>query len=353
MRFSIIFVTQVREGQPEPFDDLMDQIELADELGYETAWLTEHHFGSYGRSATSALAGHAIARTERIRIGNAVVVLPLHHPLRVAEDWATLDHLAKGRLDVGVGRGSQPAEFAGFGVPLGEARERFDESLEIIRAAWTKDSFAYDGEFWSFPELSVLPKPYQDPHPPIWQAAVSAYTVQMIVDNGLNGFVGPYLCPYDILDRDYFSVWRDATAKAGHTESRMAHNEFLYVGETERQVKEDVEDAVMWYVRKAAKVWGERDRSKVVKQFENYNELLEFFEVVTFDEVYESLAMFGTPDRVAEKIRWMRDVGRIDHLINFMNFGGLPHDKVMRNIELFATEVMPEFVDLEVEPTPT
>ena len=197
MRFSIIFVTQVRDGQPEPFDDLMEQIELADRLGFETAWLTEHHFSGYGRPSVPALAGHAIARTEQIRIGNAVAVLPLHHPLQVAEDWATLDHLAKGRLDLGVGRGSQPTEFTGFGISLDQARERFDEALEIIRLAWTKDSFAYDGEFWSFPELSLKPKPYQDPHPPIWQAAVSAYTVQMIVEKGINGFVGPYLCPYE------------------------------------------------------------------------------------------------------------------------------------------------------------
>ena len=345
MRFSIIFVTQVRRGQPEPFDDLMQQIELADRLGYETAWLTEHHFSNYGRPAVPALAGHAIARTERIRIGGAVAVLPLHHPLRVAEDWATLDHLAKGRVDFGVGRGNQPAEFAGFGQTLGDARERFNESLEIIRTAWTKDSFSYKGDFWSFPELSVFPKPYQDPHPPIWQAAVSAYTVQMIVDNGLNGFVGPYLCPYDILERDYFSVWRRITAEAGRTDLQMAHNEFMYVGETEKQVKEDVEEAVMWYVRKAAKVWGERDPAKVVKQFANYTEVLEFFDVVSFDEVYETLSIFGTPEQVAEKITWMRDVGKVNHLITFMGFGGIPHEKVMRNIELFATEVMPRFVD--------
>ena len=345
MRFSIIFVTQVRDGQPEPFDDLMEQIELADRLGYDTAWLTEHHFSGYGRPSVPALAGHAIARTEQIRIGNAVVVLPLHHPLQVAEDWATLDHLAKGRLDVGVGRGSQPTEFAGFGVPLDQARERFDEALDIIRTAWTKDSFAYDGEFWSFPELAVVPKPYQDPHPPIWQAAVSAYTVQMIVDNGINGFVGPYLCPYEVLDRDYFRVWREAVAAAGRTDLQMSHNEFVWVGESDKEVKEDVEESVMWYVRMAAKMWGERDRSKVVKQYENYNDVLEFFDAVTFDEVYNSLSILGTPDTVAEKIRWMRDVGQIDHLINFMAFGGIAHDKVMRNIELFATEVMPEFVD--------
>ena len=106
MKFGLIMVPQVRKGQSEPFHELMEQIEFAEELGYDSVWLTEHHFGEYGRAAVPALAGAAAARTSRIRISTAVVVLPFHHPIRVAEDWATLDHLSNGRVDVGIGRGS-------------------------------------------------------------------------------------------------------------------------------------------------------------------------------------------------------------------------------------------------------
>ena len=110
MEFSLILVPAVRDDQPEPFDNLIEQIELAEGLGYDEIWLTEHHFSQYGRAAVPALAAQAIARTSRIRVGAAIVVLPFHHPVRVAEDWATLDHMSQGRVDVGIGRGNQPAE---------------------------------------------------------------------------------------------------------------------------------------------------------------------------------------------------------------------------------------------------
>ncbi|MSO94870.1 MAG: LLM class flavin-dependent oxidoreductase [Thermoleophilia bacterium] len=343
MKFGLLLVPQVLKGQPEPFHDMIEQIEFAEELGYDSVWLTEHHFSEYGRAAVPALTAYAIARTRRIRVGTAVVVLPFHHPIRVAEDWATLDHLSKGRVDVGVGRGSQPNEFAGFGVSLDEARERFDESLEIIRKCWTQETVSHDGRFLKIPEIEVLPKPYQQPHPPLWQAAVSAYTTQMVVDHGINGLIGPYLMPYDLLKRDYFDVWHTATAAMGRTDLQMCHNEFVYVGETDDEVKRDVEDAVMWYVRKAAKIWGERIRSNVSPQYANYTDVLERFDTITFDEVFGSVSMFGTPDRVAEKMRWMRDEGGCDYIMNFTSFGGIPHEKAMRSMELFAREVMSRF----------
>ena len=163
MKFGLILVPQVRKGEPEPFGELVEQIEFAEELGYESVWLTEHHFSEYGRAAVSALVGYAAARTSRIRISTAVVVLPFHHPIQVAEDWATLDHLSGGRVDVGIGRGSQPAEFAGFDVSMDEARERYQESLNIIKKAWTEESFSYDGQFWKIPEVEVLPACHFEP----------------------------------------------------------------------------------------------------------------------------------------------------------------------------------------------
>jgi alkanesulfonate monooxygenase SsuD/methylene tetrahydromethanopterin reductase-like flavin-dependent oxidoreductase (luciferase family) len=343
MEFGIILVPQVRAGQSEPFADLIEQIAYAEELGYDTVWLTEHHFSPYGRAAVPAIAGHAIARTSRIRISTAVVVLPFHHPVRVAEDWATLDHLSQGRVDVGIGRGNQPAEFKSFDVSMDEAEQRFSEALAILRLAWTRERFSYDGEFWQIPETSVVPRPYTDPHPPLWQAALSDYTVKKVIDRGINGLIGPYLCPYETLKTTYFDTWHRMLAESGRTDLLMAHNEFVYVGESDAQVKADIEDYVMWYVRTAAKIWGERDRSKVSDQYANYTDILEWLDVVPFDEVYNDLGMFGTPDAVAEKVRWMRDEAGVDQLINFMWFGGFEQDKALRNMELFAQEVMPRF----------
>ena len=347
MEFSLLMVPAVREGQPEQFDAHLEQILHAEELGYDAVWLTEHHFSGYGRAAVPVLAAQAIALTSKIRINTAVVVLPFHHPIRVAEDWATLDHISGGRVDVGIGRGNQPAEFKGFDVPMDEAEERFTEALDILRRAWTEERFSYDGKFWSFPEVEVLPKPYTKPHPALWQAALSDYTVQKVIDRGINGLIGPYLCPYETLKTNYFDVWHRLCAQSGRSDLRMAHNEFVYLGESDAAVKADVEDQVMWYVRTAAKIWGERDRSKVAKQYANYNDILEWLEVVTFDEVYDNLGMFGTPDSVVEKVRWMREEGGVEHLINFMSAGGLSQEKVLRNMRLFAEEVMPHFKERE------
>src|SRR5579862_1015834 len=173
MKFGLIMVPAVRKGQPEPYDQLMEQIEFADELGYDSIWLTEHHFSEYGRPAVPAIAGNAIARTKQIKVNTAVVVLPFHHPIRVAEDWAVLDQLSKGRVEVGIGRGNQPHEFAGLGVDMSDARERSTEALDIIKRAWTEERFSYNGRYWQIPEVEVLPKPFQKPHPPLWQEAVS------------------------------------------------------------------------------------------------------------------------------------------------------------------------------------
>ncbi|MGI9556461.1 MAG: LLM class flavin-dependent oxidoreductase [Solirubrobacterales bacterium] len=342
MRFGAIIVPQVPDGDPEPYRDVLEQALRAEELGFDSVWLTEHHFSPYGRPGVEPLAAYVGARTKRIRIGVAIVVLPLHHPLRVAEDWATIDHLLEGRLEFGVGRGSQPAEFASFEIGLDTARERFKESLSIIRRSWTEDSFAHEGEFWNFPETKVLPKPYQQPHPRIWGTAVSDYSVKMMVDYGVHGIIGPYLTPYELLKENYFDVWHQAVRDAGRTDLQLAHNEFIYVGETEEQVKADAEKDVMWYVKLAAKIWGERDRSKVVDQYSNYADFLDHFEQLSFDEIYQDLSMLGTPDRVSEKVAWFEEQG-VDELMAFLSFGGLSQEKSMRNMEMFATEVMPRF----------
>jgi alkanesulfonate monooxygenase SsuD/methylene tetrahydromethanopterin reductase-like flavin-dependent oxidoreductase (luciferase family) len=351
MKFGLIMVPQVRNGEPEPYENLIEQIEYAEELGYDSIWLTEHHFSEYGRPSVPVLAGQAAARTKRIRIGTAIVVLPFHHPIQVAEDWATIDQISNGRVEFGIGRGNQPAEFKGLNVPMDEARERSTEALEIIRQAWTQDSFSYDGKFWQIPEVSVLPKPVQKPHPPIWQAAVSAYTVKMVIEQQINGLIGPYLCPFEVLKEEFFDVWHDGIQAAGRPDLQMCHNEFVWVGESDAQVKADIEEHVMWYVRTAAKLWGERIKEKSAKQFANFSEVLERFEQISFDEIYNDLGIFGTPEKVSEKVRWMRDEGRVDHLMNFMWFGGVDQEKSLRNMELFAKEVMPQFQD-EAAATP-
>src|SRR5574342_1039639 len=176
MRFGTFFFFQAAPGltHEEVVHRELTQMEWTEELGFDQIWLTEHHFIDYGLSVDpAALASAAAARTRRVRIGLAAAILPFHHPLRLAEQMALVDIISNGRLDVGVGRGNRPAEFRGSRVTQEEGRERFDEAAEIMQRAWTAERFSYDGRFFTVPEVSVIPKPVQRPHPPLYQVCVT------------------------------------------------------------------------------------------------------------------------------------------------------------------------------------
>ena len=151
MRFSTQNLLSLREGQShaQVYANTLDECRLAEELGFHTVWLAEHHFSPYGIAPSLPVLAAAVAReTRRVRIGTAVVVAPFAHPIRIAEEWAMVDILSEGRLDFGIGRGYQPAEFRGLGISMEKTRERFDESLELIRRAWTEERCTFEGEFY-------------------------------------------------------------------------------------------------------------------------------------------------------------------------------------------------------------
>ena len=159
LRFGTFFFFQAAPGQRH--DDIirneLTQVEWSEELGFDEVWFTEHHFIDYGLSVDPAtLASAAAARTRRVRIGLAAAILPFHHPLRLAEQMALVDIISEGRLDVGVGRGNRPAEFAGYRVPQQESRERFDETVDVIQRAWTEERFSYRGRFFTFDDVRVI-----------------------------------------------------------------------------------------------------------------------------------------------------------------------------------------------------
>lgn len=160
---------------PETFETDFEQFQLAEEIGFDTIWIAEHLFSTYGVVTSTQVLAAAIARaTKTIRIGMSVVVLPFNHPLRTASDFALVDILSKGRLLFGAGRAYQPHEFVGLGIPMEKSREMYEEALDVILRAWTNDTITHDGEFWKIPQpTQVLPKPVQQPHPPVYQACIS------------------------------------------------------------------------------------------------------------------------------------------------------------------------------------
>ena len=174
MKWAFFYELPCPDGYSEldTYRTMLGEIEYGESLGFDAVWLAELHFnrGLSILPSPMMVAATVAARTKRLRLGIGVNVLALTDPIRRAEDAATLDLLSGGRLDFGVGRGHQAMAYEGFGVPMSEARERILENLEILRKAWTEESFSFQGKFRQFPNLSVAPKPVQKPHPPIWMA---------------------------------------------------------------------------------------------------------------------------------------------------------------------------------------
>lgn len=320
----------------QAFDESMAEMVAAEELGYDAVWLAEIHFQK-GRSLLSSplvVATAIAARTRRVKIGIAVQVLPLANPLRLAEDVATVDQLSKGRLDFGVGRSGLPAHYHGFNVPYRESRERFQETLDILIAAWTKDRFTYEGKYYTFRDICIVPKPYQKPHPPLRVAATTHDTYAMVGRMGLPVFIAVRTTPVSDLKRfigGYHDGWRDA-GHPGHGEVALIVP--VYVADTARRARDEPEVSTMHFFRTIAEALakGGTDRQEDAARLAR----------MSYAEILEELAVYGTPESVADRLLELREALGYATLSVWMNVGSLiPHERVLASMRLFAERVMP------------
>ena len=352
MRFGTFYFFQAAPGQSHAdiIRGELDQIVWSEELGFDEIWLTEHHFINYGLSVDpAALAAAAASRTRRIRIGLAAAILPFHHPLRLAEQMALVDIISNGRLDVGVGRGNRPMEFRGFHVPQEESRDRFDEAVEILRRAWTEERFSYDGRFFKVPEVSVIPKPVQRPHPPLYQVCVSKDGIENTALHGWPMLNSVLFGPVDqlIANREtYVDTLKKAGRSAEEIKSLLARwgvSRQIYVAETDARALAEAKDAELWYQESFRKfVVPERIEEAHPSLQPGFRAMAERLSKITWEGLVAETLAFGSPDTVARHIEVMRDLG-VGQVMCWMNFGGLAQDKVRRSMELFAREVMPRF----------
>src|SRR5262252_3068451 len=178
----------------------IDYVLCAEELGYHSVFVVEHHFTGVGQlSASLNFLSYLAGRTERLRLGTAVVVLPWHNPVLLAEQVATLDLLSNGRFDFGVGKGYRAPEFSGFSIPIEEASERFEEAMAVLRAAWTaKGRFSHHGKRWHFDNIVIEPRPVQEPHPPLWMGAGSFESIRRAAHEGYNLLLDQ-IAPVDLI----------------------------------------------------------------------------------------------------------------------------------------------------------
>ena len=204
MEFGLFFDFDIRKGasQAETFERCFRQVEASEEMGVDSIWLAEVHFSPFSVLSSPLIVASSVAtRTTRARIGIAVQVLPLANPLRVAEEVATLDHISDGRLDFGVGRSGLTRYYKGYNIDYSESSGRFLEAMDVITKAWGDDPFSHEGDFYSFHDVSVQPKPLQSPHPPIRVAAASADTFSMVGRMGYPIFVGTSTDEPELIER--------------------------------------------------------------------------------------------------------------------------------------------------------
>ncbi len=340
MEFGTFLLLQSPAAKPAPeiFSFATKIAQEADKLGFTSVWCAEHHFSTYGYlSRPLMFATHLASHTDRIRVGSAVVVLPLHHPLVVAEEIATADLLSKGRLDIGLGRGYQTYEFERLGISLNDSRARFEEGLDVLLKAFEGKPFAYEGKHYKFGETSVFPTPVQSPHPPIWIVGQSPESIVATAKRGFNIVSGGFGVSVDRLKefrRGYDAIDLDPALRA---RIRISTQRPVYVTEDESELPDAVEQA-RWNMRVTLSLRQglervEKGRAIAVPR-DNEPE---------FDDLLENYFIMGTPKACIAKLERLRDVMKIDHFNANFWFGDLAGDKVMRSMRLFAEEVMPAF----------
>jgi natural product biosynthesis luciferase-like monooxygenase protein len=344
MRFSIQNLLSWRDWQShaEVYANALDECRLAEALGFDMVWLAEHHFSAYGICPSLSVLAAAIAReTRRVRIGTGVVIEPFAHPLRIAEEWAMVDILSGGRVEFGLGRGYQPAEFRGLGVSMERTRERFDEGLEVIRRCWTEERVTFKGEFYEIPGLAVLPKPLQKPHPPLWTAAVSPDTFTLAARRGLRILTSPAFTPFDVLRKNYDGyreTWRETHGTEAGAD--ICINKIIHVAETSREARENMREPVRWFFQTQAGLIA--DATGVpAEQYKFYRRVRENLLALGEETALEQAAIVGDAEEVADKIRAHREALGVSFFMGAFSRGGLPHDKVRRSMRLFAEKVIP------------
>jgi luciferase family oxidoreductase group 1 len=312
--------------------------QVAEDLGFRNIWLAEHHFSTYGYVGRPAqLAAYIAAKTTRLRVGTAVIVVPLHHPLVIAEEIATLDLLAGGRVDIGLGRGYQQYEFARLGLELESARARWDESVDIILQALQGHPFTYQGKLFQIPETTVFPQPLQKPHPPIWVTAQSPESVAATVRRGFNLLTGGFGVPIERL-ASFRKQFDDLIAELKPAcVPDVGVQRAVYVTNDRADSRAAAEEA-RWNMR-------------VTLSLRNNYEKVERGHAIPVpapnepdtDDLLERFLVIGTPDTVVRQIQRIKDLVGIDHFSASFWFGDLDQPRVLKSMQLFAREVMPAF----------
>ncbi len=373
MRFAAFTTVAASAGEATNAADILDNLRqqavLAEELGFEAIWLGEHHFGLYGAGDLPnpiLLGADLAARTSRIRIGQMANIATWWHPIRLAEDIAILDNMTRGRVEVGFGRGVWPYEGPQFHPNADprldlQNRELFQETVEIVRKIWTEEFFSHRGENYTFPaedtvfshpsypsdpawhedgkvtRLRVTPRPYQNPHPPLWMTVSTDRSVSTAAEMGLKAC---YWQPPPRRIRQRMELYAEVRSRLEGKIFAIGQDQAVmrstYVSTSMEQARREAESGIM-----SAFIFNDPFRGREV--FTNPGEELEPTTRLDWDFLEPRTLLVGSPDNVIEKIEELREVCNLEYLLVEFAHAGIPLRQTLQNLENFGSRVMPRF----------
>lgn len=342
--YEIAMPPHLGRSEAQAYADVLAEIELADRLGFGCAWLVEHHFmRNYSHCAKPELVlAAASRRTRSIRLGLAVIPLPLHHPVHVLERVATLDVLSGGRVEVGIGRGFSPPEFGAFGIAMEQSRALVDESLDILRLGFSGRPVSYDGTRYRLQAVDILPNAVQSPHPPLWSAAVSPETFIWAARQALGILAGPFK-PWFMVKQDvaaYLEAWdHPAPPRIGMTVGMLCL-------EDGRRARRLAEQALTWFYTELYKSTLPV-LEKLYPSYEHFHELGRFRKLLKLGinlSLLEAsgMAVVGDPAHCIERLRKYQHAG-VTHLLCAVGAGAVETEVVRESLQCIARHVLPEF----------
>src|SRR5262247_1456873 len=350
MHVGLMMECDYRAGktQEEAFHEAFSTAAHAEEWGFDGVWLAERHFAppESGRAIPSVVASPLIvataiaARTTRIQVGTAVLVVPLGHPVRMAEEIATIDHISQGRLNMGIGRSGFPWAYEGYNISYAESRERFREFFDVMKLAWTQERFSYQGKYYTFKDVCLIPKPCQKPHPPLRYASTTRDSFTAMGQLGLPIFAGLGGAAVPELARaiaEYRAAWREA----GHPgDGDVILRVGIYVAEDrERAFSEPQASTMSYYNRirqgllQTAGAFGGELRAQRAQSLAN----------LTYESALQDRLVYGTPDAVTSRLKEIRNELGLSGILMEPNVGGLiSPERLDNSIRLFGQEVAPQ-----------
>ena len=355
MKFGLMYEIQVPEPhypglEQERYNQVLAQVDLADEMGFDYFWTVEHHFlREFSHcSAPEVLYGAISQRTRRIRIGHAVALLPgqYNHPVRVAERAAVLDILSNGRMDLGTGRSTTLIEMDGFEVNPEDTRAQWEEAVRMIPRMWTEDTFSHEGQFYTIPPRSVIPKPVQKPHPPMWVACSQPDSFRAAGEMGL-GVLCFNLGGYGQMEERvaaYRSAVKNANPVGKFVNDQVAALCLIHVGENDEEARRVAAPEGEWFVNKAEELYQPWQGRQVPASYQFAVSAVQEERVnkTAADHIESGAFAMGDPDTVIKVLKNYEEAG-VDQILCFMQMGNLAHSRIMDSIKLFGRHVIPYF----------